>query len=146
MLNASDQHIAQFNNASRERRQRKHLEILVVEDQPFSSKLMITLLGRISDAYPAFDAQTALELYLSRAPDIVFLDIEMPDTNGHELASAIRQLDSDAYIIMVTANNYPEDVSRAKHNGVIGFIAKPYSKQKILEGVEKYIQERKLKS
>lgn len=145
MLDASLQQIESFQKAVRERKQRKGLIILVVEDQPFSSKLLVGLLGRISKAYPAFNAQTALELYLAHAPDVVFLDVEMPDTNGHELAAAIRQLDADAYIIMVTANNYPEDVERAKHNGVKDFIAKPYNKQKILEGVEKYIHERKLK-
>lgn len=146
MLDASEQQIEAFRAAARERKQRKRLEILVVEDQPFSSKLLVALLGRFSNAYPAFDAQTALEAYLKHAPDIVFLDVEMPGTDGHELATAIRQLDADAYIIMVTANNYPEDVARAKHNKVKDFIAKPYNKQKILEGVEKYILEYKLKS
>lgn len=146
MLDASPEQIAHFQILARERKDRSRLEILIVEDQPFSSKLMVALLARISRAIPALNAQTALELYLAHAPDIVFLDVEMPDTNGHELATSIRQLDEDAYIVMVTGNNYVEDVNRAKTNGAKGFIAKPYSKKKILEFVEKYIHDRKLKT
>lgn len=146
VLDVSPEQIARFHTVAKERKQRKQLEILVVEDQPFSSKLLVGLLEKIGKATPAFNAQTALELYLAQAPDIVFLDVEMPGVNGHDLAAAIRQLDADAYIIMVTANNYIEDVTRAKKNGTKGFVAKPYSKQKILEGVEKYIYERKLES
>jgi two-component system chemotaxis response regulator CheY len=144
VLDASQEQIELFRTIAKGRKQRKQLEILVVEDQPFSSKLLIGLLEKICKAYPALNAQTALDLYLSHAPDIVFLDVELMGVNGHELATTIRQLDADAYIIMVTANNYVEDVNRAKENGAKGFIAKPYSKQKILEGVEKYIHERKL--
>lgn len=145
-LDASPEQIALFRAAAKVRKSRKHLEILVVEDQPFSSKLLVGLLAKIGKATPALNAQTALELYLAQAPDIIFLDVEMPGVSGHDLAAAIRQLDSDAYIIMVTANNYIEDVNRAKKNGAKGFVAKPYNKQKILEGVEKYIHERKLRS
>jgi len=144
-LAPSTEQIAFFRKLAALRKQRKQLEILVVEDQPFSSKLLIGVLDRLCKAYPAFNAETALELYLTHAPDIVFLDIELPGINGHELAAIIRKLDADAYIIMVTANHYAEDVARAKENDAIGFVVKPYSKQKILAGIEKYIHERKLK-
>lgn len=138
--------IVVFQTLKENRKARKQLEILVVEDQPFSRRLLVGLLERICKTYPAFNAKTALDIYLLHAPDIVFLDVEMPDVNGHDLAATIHQLDDDAYVVMVTANNYIEDVARAKENGAKGFVAKPYSKQKILENVEKYIQERKLPS
>ncbi len=142
-FDASPDQLKLLQAAIKERKQRKKLEILVVEDQPFSRKLLLNLLGRIYKVYPAANVRTALELYLAIAPDIVFMDIELPEINGHELAAAINQLDSEAYIIMVSANNYIEDVTRAKKNGAKGFVIKPYNRQKIFEGIEKYIQERK---
>ena len=145
-LDILPEQIVVFQMLKENRKARKQLEILVVEDQAFSSKLLIGLLERICKTYPAFNAKTALDIYLLHAPDIVFLDVEMPDINGHDLAATISKLDDEAYIVMVTANNYIEDVARAKENGAKGFVAKPYSKQKILENVEKYICERKLPS
>lgn len=142
---ASLEQLKLLHAAMKERKQRKKLEILVVEDQPFSRKLLLSLLGRIYKVYPAANVRAALELYLAIAPDIVFMDIELPETNGHELAAVINQLDSEAYIIMVSANNYIEDVTLAKKNGAKGFIIKPYNRQKIFEAIEKYIEERKSK-
>jgi two-component system, chemotaxis family, chemotaxis protein CheY len=144
-LDATPEQIIFFQNIVKMRKERKRLEMLVVEDQPFSNKLLVSLLDRIGKTYSALNAERALEMYLSHAPDIVFLDIEMPDASGHELTLSIRKFDPDAYIIMVTANHYVEDVKRAKNNGAKGFVAKPYSKQKILVHVENYIHEHKLK-
>lgn len=144
-LDLTPEQIALFKTMEKTRGIRKKLEILVVEDQIFSNRLLAGLLRKIGETHMAFDALDGLELYLAHAPDIVFLDVEMPGINGHDLAAAIHQLDKDAYIVMVTANNYIEDVTRAKKNGAKGFVIKPYSKLKILENVEKFIHERKLK-
>jgi|GEM_PF-628321 len=142
-LEASPEQIALFRSAARHRKGRKYPEIMVVEDQAFSNKLLVRLLEQNSKVYPALNAKTGLELYCANAPDISFLDIEMPGASGHDLAAVISKMDADAYIVMVTANNYIEDVVRAKQNGAKGFVVKPFNKQKILERVDKYIQDRK---
>lgn len=135
--------IADFHRAARKRHARYKPDILVVEDQAFSNKLLVGMLHHHYICHTAMNAAEALDLYCKHAPDIAFLDIELPDLSGHDLAAVIREFDPDAYLFMVTANNYTQDVLRAKANGVRGFIAKPYNRTKIQEGVEQYLRDRK---
>lgn len=110
---------------------------LVVEDQGFSRKLLFGILSGTFDVHLAANAHDGWEMFLDTAPDISFLDIELNDVNGHELASYIRLIAPDTYVVMVTGNNSIDDVMLAKQNKVNGFIAKPFSKQKIIECLEK---------
>jgi len=76
-------------------------------------------------------------------PDLVLLDILMPDTEGGEVASQLKE-DEDTEtipIVFLTAVVQEEEVER--HGGVIGghpFIAKPVSLDELIDGIEKYIE------
>lgn len=129
-----------------ERRTYASPTILIVEDQNFSRNLMEGMLIRNYICYSAPNVEQALALYAEHIPSIVFLDIELPDGNGHEFAALIKKHDPDSFIVMVTANNYEKDVSLAVKNNAQGFVVKPYSRQKIMTGIEKYIQIRKSKN
>lgn len=133
-----------FELLKAQRSKRTDILALVVEDQPFSRQLLMSTLQRQAKVIACGSSRDALTLYLNRAPDIVFLDIELPDISGHELAATIRQLDPESFVVMVTANNYLEDVQRAKQNEAKGFIAKPYSKDKILKCLTQLDQQRDL--
>lgn len=124
-------------------RERKTLAlptVLIVEDQLFSRQILKEMLRRHYTCYEASTAQEAIELYADHAPHVVFLDIELPDMDGHNLATLIKTHDQDSYIVMVTANHYVKDIEAARANKVQGFIAKPYNKQKILTAIENYIK------
>jgi DNA-binding response OmpR family regulator len=98
--------------------------------------------GLLESAYTVFmaeDVQMGLEMHLAQAPDILMLDIELPDFSGHELAATLRRFDPDLFIIMVTANKNMDDLKRARDNGAKAFIVKPYSKQKILDAVGQFV-------
>lgn len=129
-----------------ERKTFKVPTILIVEDQEFSRNLLHGMLSKIYPCYSAVNAEEALQLYAEHIPCIVFLDIELPDMNGHDLAAFLKQQDPDSFIAMVTANHYDKDVKRALENKVQGFVAKPYSKQKILDVIAKYTQTRAKKT
>jgi two-component system chemotaxis response regulator CheY len=120
--------------------------VLIIEDQTFSRMLMLNVLGKRYPCYTAKDGKEAIDKYSVVAPNIVFLDIELPDINGHDLAKLFKNADPNAHIIMVTANNYTKDVLLAKENGAEGFIIKPYNKQKILESIDNYINFAKKRS
>lgn len=135
-----------LTKAIKERTSKKGLEsfginILIVEDQDFSRKLLYDLLARqfVYTCYMAKNAAEAVELYATHAPDIVFMDIILPDYTGHETALLIRNFDPKSYIIMVTANNFIKDVEIAKRNNIQGYITKPYSKNKIQAAIDSYI-------
>jgi two-component system chemotaxis response regulator CheY len=130
--------LMKFTRLAAQRKTRWKPEILVVEDQTFSRKLLQNMLDKIYTTYAAADAVSAYELHLQHAPDVLLLDIELPDVNGHALAKAIREFDANAFIVMVTANHYLEDVNQARENGAKGFIVKPYSIQKVLDAIHSY--------
>ncbi|NTU76907.1 MAG: response regulator [Alphaproteobacteria bacterium] len=134
--------VAHFRLAARMRALRKRPRLLVVEDQEFSRRLLSEVLRANHDIDAAASVHEGLNLYFENAPDLVFLDIELPDESGHTLARLLRALDPESYIIMVTANNSVDDVSFARANHVDGFIIKPYNKQKIQEAVEKFAARR----
>jgi two-component system, chemotaxis family, chemotaxis protein CheY len=133
----------QFLDAAYTRAYRQKPDILIVEDQHFSLQLLCSALRREHKLYTAGNARDAWQLYLEHAPDVVLLDVEMPEISGHALAAHLCQFDPKAFVVMVTANNFLEDVERSKKNGAQGFIAKPYSKQKILDVMQKFNQHKK---
>ena len=143
VLSISEKHAVLFQAALRERASRVVPEMLVVEDQEFSRKLLAGMLSQTYTVHGAADAAQAIDLYCKHASDLVFLDVELPDRDGHEVAAALRKLDPQVYIVMVTANHDAQTVLRAKENGVKGFVVKPYSKIKIQSSVDKFLQERK---
>jgi two-component system chemotaxis response regulator CheY len=138
-LVATPEELAVFACASAERDTRALPTFLLVEDQLFSVRLMEVALPKPYRLDTAPRAREGWRRYLATAPDVVFLDIEMPEINGHQLAAAIRALDPDAFIVMVTANDYRDDGAKAIRNGAKGFITKPYSKQKVRDCVEKFL-------
>lgn len=128
-----------LSKALRARKRRRNIEILVVEDQDFSRKMLTGLLEKNWTCHAAKNGAEALQLYATHAPNICFLDVELPDANGHELAELFTANDPEKFIVMVTANHYVHDVVTAKQNRVDGFIVKPYNKQKIFHAVESHM-------
>jgi CheY-like chemotaxis protein len=135
---------AHFRIAQNARKSREKLRVLIVEDQPFSQKILAELLRGDYVVDVAADAKEGLNLYLEHAPDIAFLDIEMGGENGHTLARFLKNLDPTSYVVMVTGNNSVEDVALAKSNNVDGFIVKPYNKQKIFSCIDAFRTQRGL--
>lgn len=116
--------------------------ILIVEDQIFSQKILKTILKDYT-THIAGGCGEALLLYMEKCPDIVFLDIELPDLSGHTFARLINKIDDDSYVVMVTGNQYQEDLKAARENKVKGYIAKPYEKEAILKAVAQYQKTKK---
>lgn len=142
-LNFSSQMLKTLQNNLINRDKREKIGILIVEDQLFSRKLLMGALSQNYQCHAAKNASEALTLYALHTPDIVFLDIELPDMDGHTLANLFRKADNDAYIVMVTGNHYEDDIKKAKTNKVKGFIVKPYSRQKIMDSINKFDNARK---
>jgi two-component system, chemotaxis family, chemotaxis protein CheY len=128
----------QFHQSRQLRRIRKGLHVLIVEDQAFSRRLLQEFFWRICTVDAAASSNEAMPMYLGNAPNLAFLDIDLPDENGHKLAELIKRLDPDAFVVMVTANHTSEDVGRAMANQIDGYIVKTFSKLKIMNCVDKY--------
>lgn len=80
----------------------------------------------------------ACRLYETKLPDIVFLDILLPDGNGINLLSRITNNDKEAYVIMLSEDPSMKLVMKCKELNAIGFLAKPVTKQKLNQHIDKF--------
>ena len=118
------------------------LDILVVEDNIFLRNLLCETLQSTHKVCSAGSIKEGLQLYLDKAPDIVFLDINLPDGSGHDLARQIKQHGPGSFIVMATANDHAGDKTEAKVNGVDGFIIKPFDKKSVNGYIDLYLATR----
>lgn len=115
------------------RRARGTVEILVVEDDPFSRRLIETSLAPSFFVSFAENGQSAMTAYLKQAPDVVFLDIDLPDVSGHDVLNRIFEIDPGAWAVMLSGKGNHENIMRAVAAGAKGFVGKPFRKDKLLQ-------------
>ena len=91
----------------------------------------------ISNIHEAANGKRGLQVFGEKQHDLVFLDIELPDINGQQLLQQIKMTADKTHVVMVTAHNSVENVKCSIASGASGFIAKPFSPQKIKNIVER---------
>ncbi len=91
----------------------------------------IKVLGR------GYDGRTAVELYKKHNPDVVLLDVMMPDYDGFYGLEKIRKIDPDAKIIMVTADLTSDTEKKLVDLKASAMIYKPYEIDSVIETIEK---------
>lgn len=85
----------------------------------------------------AENGRVAVEKYKELRPDLVTMDITMPEMDGIEAVKRIREFDKDAKIIMCSAMGQQAMVVDAIQAGAVDFIVKPFQKERVLEAVKK---------
>lgn len=85
----------------------------------------------------AATSRAGLELALRTRPEIICLDIVLPDGNGLEVLKALRATLPSASVVMVTARNDAETIKEAIAAGATGFVIKPFTSQTILDALVK---------
>ena len=83
--------------------------------------------------------QQAVDLYQSEKPDLVMMDITMPNKTGIEALAEIMQLDSGAKVIMCSAMGQESMVMEAIKLGAMDFIVKPFKEDRIIQTVSKIL-------
>ncbi len=121
-----------FQAAAARRGNRNRLSILVVEDDAFTRKLLLTTLKNDFDISETDDAASAMRAYDSLAPDIVFLDIELPDASGHVVLGKLLAFDPNAFVVMLSGNSNKENILASLEKGAKGFVTKPFAKEKLM--------------
>jgi len=92
----------------------------------------------VSEIHEASCGTDAIESFKQHIPDVVFLDIGLPDTDGQEVLKQIRSIKSNAFVVMVSANSAVDNVKYSLSQGASGFIVKPFSPKKISTILKKY--------
>lgn len=114
--------------------QTKKLTAMVVEDEGVANELLSsTFKNFFSEVSSAFNGKEALEMYERLQPDIVFVDIVMPEMDGIELSRKLREMNPNQIIIVISASNDIQKISESIEIGVNSFIQKPIDTKKIIE-------------
>ena len=88
----------------------------------------------------AANGSEAVERYRDLRPDLVTLDIVMPEMDGVEALRAIRRDDPGAHVVMISAIDQRAKLSECIQLGAIDFVVKPFDKQRLLSLFETYLQ------
>ncbi len=128
---------ASLRDISARRSARPTAELMLIEDDSFSRKLVENVLGKHYSMTCLGTADQALATYARLAPNMLFLDIDLPDVTGHELLEKIIALDPDAYVVMLSGNADRENISKALSIGAKGFVAKPFTREKLFQYIQR---------
>ena len=112
-------------------------KILVVDDAAFMRKVIRDTLTKngYTDITEAVDGKDAVEKYFEIHPDLVLMDITMPNMDGLEALKAIRAKDGNANVVMCSAMGQEAMVVEAVQAGIKDFIVKPFKDDRLMKTV-----------
>jgi len=117
-------------------------KILIVEDEEGLLKLeSILMRAHGYDVTAVSDGRAALECLGTVKPDLVLLDIMMPEIDGFEVCRRIKSEETTRHIpvIMLTAKRNPEDMLKSKEAGADWYITKPFKSMMVIEAVKRFL-------
>ena len=120
-----------------QRENRQQPVVMIVEDDAFTRRLIESVLPKDYSFISLGDAKTMISQYAKSAPDIVFLDINLPDVTGHDLLERITAIDPMSYVIMLSGNADRGNIEKALQIGAKGFIGKPFTRDKLVQYLER---------
>ena len=118
--------------------ERKKNRILVVDDESVNVMILKDILGLDYNVSAATDGPDAIEVAEELLPDLILLDIVMPDMDGYTVISKLKDNEKtkDIPVIFLTAMTTPEDETKGFNFGATDYIFKPFSADLLLRRVE----------
>jgi DNA-binding response OmpR family regulator len=111
-------------------------KVLVIDDDPILCELVKTVLGSWRHTVlTAGDGAAGLRLLYAERPDLVVLDVDLPDIDGWEVLDRVRDMAS-VPVLMLTAHGQELDKVRALRGGADDYLTKPFGKQELPARVE----------
>ena len=117
--------------------------VLIVDDSKTSRKFLKNMLigAGFEVVAEAIDGIDGIEKYKEFKPDVVTMDITMPNLDGIDAVTEIMRIDPAAKIIMVTAAGQKNNVVEALKRGAVDFVQKPFDAEVIVEVIKKAMEE-----
>jgi len=118
-------------------------KILLVDDAAFMRKMIKDTLVKngYTEVFEAVDGADAVEKFGEIGPDLVVMDITMPNMDGLEALKAIRASDPNANVVMCSAMGQETMVIDAIRSGAKDFIVKPFKPERVLKTVTSIVGE-----
>ena len=119
------------------------ISVLIVDDSRTSRRILKDIIERAGYkiAGEAINGKEGVEMYSRLLPDIVTMDITMPEMDGIEALSLIKKDYPDARVVMITAAGQKEKMLEAVKLGAIEFVAKPFVEESVIEALEHCVKE-----
>jgi len=111
-------------------------KILVADDSAFMRKVLINILNEAgyNDVIEAGDGKEAVAKFNAEKPDLILLDIIMPEMDGIEV---VKQIGKKSKVLIISAVGQEGVIDEAKKYGAVGFIVKPFDNEKVIEEIRK---------
>lgn len=118
-------------------------EIVAVDDSSIVLKMLIKVLGNKYDMHVFNGGKRALQFLKSRTPDLIILDIDMPEINGYEMLKMIKEKEHllEVPVIFLTSNNDKNHVVKAVAGGAKDYVVKPIDEDILMEKVRAVLKE-----
>lgn len=127
--------------------ERQKANILVVDDKPDNLRLLSAMLTQLGyEVRKVINGQTALKTAQAAPPDLILLDIMMPDMNGYEVCQHLKAspITRDVPVIFISALDEVLDKVKAFAVGGVDYITKPFSEEEVFARVENNLTIRRL--
>ncbi|MEC1717933.1 response regulator transcription factor [Schinkia azotoformans] len=120
-----------------------NLKFLLVDDSVLIRKKLRSILEKCNckNIFEAENGEIAIELVKQEQPDVVFLDIIMPDKDGIEALKEIKEYNSDIKVVMASSAGTQSHLRKAIELGAYDFIQKPVTLEAVANIIEKIIKE-----
>ncbi len=115
-------------------------KVLIVDDAEFLRVRISKML--VGDGFEVFEAENgikAIEAFKANKPDMVLMDITMPEMDGLTALKELRKLDPNAKVIMLTALGQESVVLEAVKSGAKDFIVKPFERDRVMSAINKLL-------
>jgi len=115
--------------------------VLVVDDEPVQTEVLSQVLTGC-EVLCANDGTEAVNLALREHPDLILLDVQMPEMDGFQVCETLKSLPEtrEIPVIFLTAETAPESVARAFRAGAVDYVPKPYEFSEIRERVRTHLE------
>lgn len=118
--------------------QSKINKIVIIDDEESICMLLSHILKKVYyQTFCAYSLNEGSDLIKKEKPELVFLDINLPDGSGFDLLSKIKSNGTEVKVVIVSAYDDEDELSTARENGADDFISKPFTINDIKDVVEK---------
>jgi len=142
----TDRAVETLRSITRKTKKKKiHTHVLLAEDNPVNALLARTILEKVGCRVThALNGRAVLELLdKATAPDMIIMDVEMPELDGLETTRRIRASGNSVPILALTANSSREDYEECLAAGMDGHLSKPFDRQDLDEAITSLVKRRK---
>lgn len=121
---------------------RKNVRVIIIDDDELMRRVVVAALMALECEIvgEANDGVEGLKLYREMNPDLVLLDIRMPNMNGIEVLDALTEEDNDPYVVMMTFLEDEDSVQDSMIGGAKDYLRKNMSMQEMVARLERHVK------